>query len=232
MQQETTPLEQKDDIERQTPVSESSIPPKKHKKHHSKQQKKGGFWSTVIVVISALALAFVLVTYVFHSYQVDGASMETTLQNNDRLIVWKVPRTIARITGHPYIPNRGDVVVFTESGLSGYGQMQDKKQLIKRVVALPGERVVIKDGKLIVYNKEHPQGFQPDRTLPYGTNIGVTNKGINADDEFEVKEGQVFVAGDNRDESLDSRYFGPIDANNIIGKLVVRILPVDQITKF
>ncbi|MGB4759258.1 MAG: signal peptidase I [Candidatus Saccharimonadales bacterium] len=234
MQHETPPISPKKTEESQAIPAESPPPTplKKQNRHHPKQQPKNSFWSTVFVIVSALVLAFMLVTYVFHSYQVDGVSMETTLQNNDRLIVWKVPRTIARVTGNPYIPNRGDVIVFTESGLSGYGQIQDKKQLIKRVIALPGERVVIRDGKLLVYNAQHPEGFEPDRTLPYGANIGVTNKGINGDSEFEVKEGQVFVAGDNREESLDSRAFGPIDANNIIGKLIVRILPLDQITKF
>lgn len=224
----TTTSEQVEPTKSHTEIP--ATPPAPTKRPHKKQHKQGGFWSTVFVIISALALAFLLVTFVFHSYQVDGPSMEPTLQNEDRLIVWKVPRTIARITGNDYIPNRGDVIVFTESGLSGYGQSQDKKQLIKRVVALPGERVVIKDGKLIVYNKENPNGFQPDRTLPYGSAIGVTNKGV--EDEYQVKEGQVFVAGDNREESLDSRYFGPIEAENIVGKLVLRILPVDQITKF
>ncbi len=62
--------------------------------------------------------------------------MESTLQNRDRLIVWKVPRTIAKVTGKHYIPNRGDIVIFTEAGLSQFGS-SETKQLIKRVIGVP-----------------------------------------------------------------------------------------------
>src|SRR5579862_5420563 len=85
--------------------------------------------STIGVVVLAFAVAVFIIAFVFRSYQVDGPSMENTLQNADKLIIWKVPRTWAHITGHPYIPGRGDIVVFTESGLSQFGQ-QDTKQLI------------------------------------------------------------------------------------------------------
>jgi len=200
-------------------------PPTKRPKN---EKPKSGVLSTVSVIIAALTMAFLLVTFVFHSYQVDGPSMQPSLQNGDRLIVWKVPRTIARITGNAYIPNRGDVIVFNESGLSGYGQVNDTKQLIKRVVGLPGDRVVVKDGSLTVYNNDFPDGFQPDKTLPYGTAIDITNN----DTDVVVKKDHVFVAGDNRDNSLDSRFFGPINADQIVGKLVLRILPLSDITKF
>src|SRR5206468_443820 len=72
--------------------------------------------STIGVLITALLVAFGLIAWVFQSYEVDGQSMETTLHNNDRLIVWKVPRTIARITHHQYVPKRGEVIIFVESG--------------------------------------------------------------------------------------------------------------------
>src|SRR5215467_12991917 len=82
--------------------------------------------SIVVVLLSALVLAFGLISFVFQSYQVDGPSMQTTLHNDDHLIVWKVPRTWARITGHPYVPDRGDVIVFNEPGLAAYGAGEDK----------------------------------------------------------------------------------------------------------
>lgn len=213
-------------------IADNSSPvtsqPSPTKRPETGKNKNGGFWSTILVIVSALAMAFLLVTFVFHSYQVDGSSMESSLHNGDRLIVWKVPRTIAHITGHPYIPNRGDVIVFTEKGLSGYGQSQDEKQLIKRVVGLPGDHVVVKDNLVTIYNKSHPNGFDPDKTLPYGQVIGDTTRDLNE----KIGKNQLFVMGDNRPDSLDSRYFGPINANQIIGKLVLRILPIGQITKF
>ncbi len=196
----------------------------------SKPPKKSGvrdFLSIAGVLLSALVLAFGLITYVFQSYQVDGPSMQTTLHNADHLIVWKVNRTMARITRHQYIPNRGDVIVFNEYDLPDLGPT-GQKQLIKRVIGLPGERVIVKSGILTVYNSANPQGFQPDKTLPYG-NVIVTTPG---DLDVTVQANQVFVCGDNRVNSEDSRYFGPINASDIVGKLVLRVLPLNSVKKF
>src|SRR5487761_1094023 len=134
--------------------------------------------SIVGVLLAALVLAWGLISFVFQSYEVDGPSMQTTLHNNDHLVVWKVARTWARITGHQYVPNRGDIIVFNEPGLADFGQSADK-QLIKRVIGLPGERVVVKNGVLVIYNKAHPNGFQPDKTLPYGNVIPTTSGTID-----------------------------------------------------
>lgn len=177
------------------------------------------------VLVSALLLAFCLITFVFQSYQVDGPSMQTTLENNDHLIVWKVPKTIASATGQHYIPNRGDVIIFNETVSNGTVQ---NKQLIKRVLALPGERITVKDKVVTVYNEEHPDGFNPDKTLPYGNVITDTP----GDVDVTVGENQVFVCGDNRFNSLDSRVFGPVDSSQIVGKLVVRVLPLSSIKAF
>lgn len=193
----------------------------------TKRENVRSILSTVAVLLIAPLIAVVLTAFVFQSYQVDGESMETTLQNNDRLIVWKVPRTISRISGHAYIPNRGDVVVFTEPSLDQFGQ-DPSKQLIKRVVGLPGEKVVVKDGELIVYNLEHPDGFKPDKTLPYGDVI----KNTTIENTWSVQEDQLFVVGDNRTNSMDSRTFGPIDAHNVVGKLVARVLPIGNVKRF
>jgi signal peptidase I len=183
--------------------------------------------STIIILLTAPLIAVFLTLFVFQSYQVDGESMETTLSHNDRLIVWKLPKTWSKITGNDYVPKRGDVIVFVEPALSQFGQ-DPGKQLIKRVVGLPGERVVVRDGTLTVYNGEYPEGFQPDATLPYGNAIGETP----IDGEWSVGEHEVFVVGDNRNNSLDSRTFDAINTDNIVGKLVIRLLPVDEITKF
>lgn len=185
--------------------------------------------STIGVLLAALCVAFGLIAWVFQSYEVEGSSMQTTLMDHDRLIVWKIPRTIARITHHNYVPNRGDIIIFVESGLSQFGQ-EDSKQLIKRVIGLPGERVVLSNGVLTVYNQAHPNGFQPDKTMSYGSVINESNDTHNID--ITLAKDQLFVCGDNRPNSLDSRTFGPIDAHQIVGKLSVRLLPLSQIQKF
>lgn len=153
--------------------------------------------------------------------------MQSTLQDKDRLIVWKVPRTWARITGNPYIPARGDIIVFTEPNLS-YSEQHTNKQLIKRIVGLPGERVVVRNGNLTIYNDANPEGFQPDTKLKDSANPGMTPGEV----DVVVPEDHVFVAGDNRTNSLDSRAFGPIPAENIVGKLLFRFLPLDKAEHF
>lgn len=185
--------------------------------------------SIVGVLLAALILAWGLISFVFQSYQVDGPSMQTTLENGDHLVVWKVPRTWAHITGHPYIPDRGDVIIFNEPGLNdSIGQGSSDKQLIKRVIGLPGDRVVVKNGVVTIYNKAHPQGFEPDKTLPYGKVIPTTSGDI----DITLAKDQIFVCGDNRPDSLDSRIFGPVNVNNIVGKLVIRILPLNEVKVF
>ena len=210
--------------------STPSIPPSGLNNSSNSEEKKeglGSILSTVAVLLIAPLVALLLTAFVFQSYQVDGPSMETTLFNNDRLIVWKMPKTIAKITGKHYIPNRGDVVIFVEDQLTSYGQ-DPGKQLIKRVIALPGERLVVKDNKVTVYNKEHPGGFQPDKTLPYGKVI----KQTSGDIDLVVPNNDVFVMGDNRPNSLDSRAFGPVDTSDIVGKLVLRVWPAGEMKKF
>jgi len=183
--------------------------------------------STIGILVTALLVALLMIMFVFRSYQVDGPSMQSTLQNGDKLIIWKVPRTWARITGHNYIPNRGDIIVFTESGLSQFGQ-DDTKQLIKRVIGLPGDRVVVQNGSYTIYNKANPKGFNPDKTLGYGKNIPQTSGDI----DYTLTSDQLFVSGDNRPDSLDSRAFGPIHAKQVIGKLALRAFPVNKAEVF
>ncbi|HSX46924.1 MAG TPA: signal peptidase I [Patescibacteria group bacterium] len=184
--------------------------------------------STLAIIIAAPAVALLLTAFVFQSYEVDGPSMETTLQNRDRLIVWKVPRTVARVTGHDYTPRRDDVIIFVKHGLLEPNSTEEK-QLIKRVIGLPGEHVVVHDGHITIYNKDNPQGFNPDINHDFSANIASISPG---DVDLVVPPGQVFVCGDNRTNSLDSRSFGPIPTHDIVGKLTIRIFPVSNFKSF
>ncbi|MGH7233944.1 MAG: signal peptidase I [Candidatus Saccharimonadales bacterium] len=185
--------------------------------------------SLVGVILLALVFALTITTFVFRSYAVDGPSMEPTLQNNDKLIIWKVPRTWAMITGHQYVPARGDIIVFNENNLSQCDQT-GTKQLIKRVIGLPGEKVVINGGVVTVYNSKHPHGFQPDNTLPYNKTHFIPY--TNHDETIQLNSHQLFVMGDNRGVSCDSRSFGPINTSQIVGQLVLRILPIGNTNTF
>lgn len=212
------------DAQTQPPRPTQSSPPPAPSR--SKKDGARSIISTVAILLIAPLIALFLTAFVFQSYQVDGESMEKTLQNNDRLLVWKVPRTWSKITGNPYIPQRGDVIVFNEPSLADFESGQ-RKQLVKRVVGLPGERVVIKNGAVTIYSKTG-QVIQPDKSLPYGSVI----KETSGDEDLRVPEGQVYVLGDNRANSLDSRSFGPVPARDIVGKLMVRIWPLGNATSF
>ena len=222
--------QQSNRVESPSPASSPTpyVPPRRAARTSGpKRESWGSIASTVAVLLIAPVVALFLTAFVFQSYQVDGPSMETTLYNNDRLIVWKVPKTWAKITGHPYVPKRGDVIIFTEPTISSYGQTPGK-QLIKRVIGLPGERVVVKNNVVTVYNDEHPDGFKPDKTLPYGNVIKETSGNI----DMTVDKDHVYVMGDNRGNSLDSRAFGEVSSKDIIGKLVMRVWPAGDMKAF
>lgn len=231
MQDQPTPVTNQTPQQPHTtpPSLPSYIPPRRAAKNGTFKKPEGwsSVLSTVAVLLVAPLVALFLTAFVFQSYQVDGPSMETTLSNNDRLLVWKVPKTWSRITGKAFVPNRGDVVIFVEKTLAGYNQGSGK-QLIKRVIALPGERVVVKNGEVTVYNKEFPNGFKPDKELPYGEVIEETT----GDVDTVITKDQIFVLGDNRSNSLDSRAFGPIASKDIVGKLVMRVWPAGEMKAF
>ena len=180
---------------------------------------------TIFILAAALVLAFTLKAFVIQPYMVDGQSMETTLQDHDRLLVDKLPQTFAHLSGHSYIPNRGDIIVFNQANLPGYS---GPKQLIKRVIGLPGDRVVIKDSQITVFNHNDPKGFNPDTSGDYVIEAPSTT----GNTDITLTASQIFVCGDNRANSEDSRFFGPIKSSSIVGKLVLRIFPLSSAERF
>lgn len=183
--------------------------------------------STVLLFLIAPAIALFLTFFVIRSYEVDGPSMNNTLHHGDLLILNKLPKTIAGITGHPYIPKRYEVIIFTRPEISLSG-VPETRQLVKRVIALPGERVVVKNGKVTVYNEQFPKGFDPDKNQPHGENFDTTTGNV----DVTVNQDEIFVMGDNRGNSLDSRMFGPIKQDDIVGELAVRIFPLNKLRAF
>jgi signal peptidase I len=209
----------------QSPASD--VPPPSAPEPKKRREGLRSVISTALLLILAPLIALAITAFAFQSYQVEGASMEKTLSNNDRLIVNKIPRTWARITDGSYIPKRGEVIIFNQAGLYD-AEGQPQKQLIKRVVGLPGERVVVKENTVIVYNEQNPEGFKPDLDAGYKIDAQETP----GDVDTLVGDDEVFVLGDNRKNSEDSRYFGPVPSSQIVGKLTMRISPLDKIQKF
>jgi len=181
----------------------------------------------------------ILNAYVFRSYNVVGTSMENTLHEDDRIIVNRVPVTVAHFMGQEYVPERGQVIVFANGEASGpltctvKNDVKDQ-YIIKRVIAFPGERVVVKDGVLTVYNDEHPEGFSPDNDTRKAANDG-PKEYTSGEVDIVVPEGEIFVSGDNREgqHSYDSRNgLGTVPFCRIIGPAVFRLYPFDKLRFF
>jgi signal peptidase I len=173
----------------------------------------------IVFIICVLIGTLVINTFIFRSFNVLGPSMETTMYTGDRLIVNRLPVTWANLQNKDYIPERGEVIVFKNPQFNpGTGD----EFIVKRTIAFPGERVVVHDGVLTVFNDENPEGFQPDKEWE--------GPGSPTSGEVDtvVPEGTIFVAGDHRqgDYSYDSRSgLGTIPFYDIIGPVGMRIYP-------
>ena len=196
-------------------------------------------FSLIIFVFFVILGTYFLNTYIMRSYNVVGASMENTLHGKDRLIVNRTAVSLSHFFGKPYVPERGQIIVFLNGDASGpltcgvEASIRDQ-YIIKRVIAFPGERVVVKDGKLTVYNKEHPEGFNPDESTRKSDQDG-PKKYTAGEVDMTVPEDEIFVAGDNREgtHSYDSRYgLGTIPYCRIIGPVLLRLYPFDKIHLF
>ncbi len=152
-------------------------------------------------VLPAVLIALFINVFLAQATVVRGQSMEPTLYNNERVIVEKISY---RLMGGP---RRGDVVVLRLNGTS--------EMLIKRVVALPGETVAVQGGRVVV------DGIP--LTEPWAVRQGGPDYPPTV-----VPEGHVFVLGDNRGHSNDSRSFGPVPLRNIIGHAVFIYWPLDE----
>lgn len=207
------------------PVPDNTQDGQKEQDKQDSLNKARRIVSTISLFLAAPLFALILILFVIQSYEVDGPSMMDTLQDNDLLIVNKMPKTWSRITGNPYIPERGEIIIFTKN--EGLGS----RQLVKRVIALPGEQVSVKDGLVTVFNTQNPEGFSPDESPEY--NETARDDYTQGDiDLLRVPENFVFVMGDNRDNSLDSRNFGPVNVDEIVGNLGVRLFPLNTARRF
>ncbi|HET7673030.1 MAG TPA: signal peptidase I [Candidatus Saccharimonadales bacterium] len=167
-------------------------------------------------------LAILITAFVFHFYRVDGISMEKTFNDDDFLVVEKLGKTTASIFRKDYVPKRYDVIVFQEPDYS------PDEEIVKRVVGLPGDTIAFKQDKVIVYNKQNPQGMEVGKNLPWYAKPVSEEYTYDQDTKIKVTEGHVFVLGDNRPHSDDSRVFGPVDTKNITGRVIIRLLPLNK----
>jgi signal peptidase I len=168
-------------------------------------RKGGGLLEFLVICLIAFALVFGLVRpFVVEAFYIPSESMVPTLAVGDRVFVNKF---IYRF----HEPQRGDVVVF--KGVEG-----GEEDLIKRVVGLPGDEVEVRDGTLYV-NGQPQQEPYVNGDLPDRSSYGPTT----------VPKGKVFAMGDNRADSRDSRFFGPVPFESIEGEAFVTFWPPTHI---
>jgi len=176
-----------------------------------KETKKSTFKAIVkeILIFGLIAFGIVLPfrMYVAEPYVVDGRSMDPTFATGDYLIVDKLSY-LAKT------PERNSVIVFKYPN-------SPSKSFIKRVIGLPGETIVGKNNDITIINTEHPDGFVVDQSYVAYKSPSSFKKTLG-DDEY-------FVMGDNRAESFDSRSWGPLKREFIIGKPLLRLFPINDI---
>jgi signal peptidase I len=169
-----------------------------------------------ITKVAAVSLAIILPVryFLIQPFYVKGASMEPNFHDNEYLIIDELSY---RFTP----PVRGQVIVFRYP-------RNPQEYFIKRVIALPGEEVRVQDGKVTIFNTEHPEGFTisesylPSDLLTYN----------DTEEKIVVGPNEYFVLGDNRGASKDSRSFGPVNKSFITGKVLFRGWPFSEITVF
>ncbi|WPC40704.1 signal peptidase I [Clostridium sp. JS66] len=154
-------------------------------------------------VIIAIIAAFLIITFVFETVSVDGHSMDPTLANKDRLIVEKVTYYFSK-------PKPGDIVVIKYPA-------DPKEKFIKRVIGIAGDRVKIENNKVYINDKPQDENY-------------ILEQNMRDFSEVTVPDGTIFVLGDNRNNSRDSRYsdVGFVKYNMVVGRAALRIYPFSK----
>jgi signal peptidase I len=189
------------------------------------EKKKGVLreWAEAIVIAGVLAL--IIKAFLLGSYWVPSSSMEDTVFKNEWLLASKfnygstIPFTTKKIWGRGIVPKRGDIIVFSFP-------LNESVDFVKRVVGLPGERIAIRDKKVFINGRELVLGHEKyaDPNIISGGESAIRDNMP----EMMIPQGTVFAMGDNRDNSLDSRFWGPLSIQNIKGKALILYFSWDK----
>ncbi len=163
------------------------------------------FLSYVLVIICAIIVSVLFRIFIFEPFIVPTSSMEPTLMINDKVIVNKFSYKFFGI-------KRGEIIVF-------HSPVENNKDLVKRVIAIEGEIVRLEpDGSIYINDKKLENDY-------YNKN----EKPVYSGQVYEIGKDEIFVMGDNRNDSYDSRYFGPIKEDKVFGKVFLIYWPPSRI---
>lgn len=166
--------------------------------------------SILIMVALVIGLSWFLRSFIFQAYEIPSGSMEETIMTGDMIFSEKLSYTFGE-------PEPGDIVTFADPEIPS-------RTLIKRVIAKEGQTVDLVDGKVVVDGRELDEPYTDGKpsyplTTAYGTSITYP---------YTVPKDEVWVMGDNRTNSQDSRYFGSIPVSSVTGKAVIRYWPLSS----
>ena len=173
-----------------------------------------------VVLVGAVGLALLIKAFLFQAYYIPTPSMNPTLLEGDRILVNKLSYNLHSV-------NRGDLVVFSAQEETG-----GEDDLIKRVIGLPGEFVTVGDEKMKINGGLLLEPYLPLQTEinPFATPVNCVNRPEETSG-CRVPGDHVFVMGDNRSNSRDSRYFGPVPIEDIEGRAFIRIWPLGDMKR-
>jgi signal peptidase I len=174
------------------------------RQHSTLHRGEGNVWEIIKFAILALVIVIPIRLYIAQPFIVSGDSMVPTFHDKEYLIV-------DEISYHLGTPNRGDVVIFKYPN-------DPSRYFIKRIIGLPGETVTVKNDVITVINADHPSGIPIKEPYIVEETFGDTT--VVLDNE------EYFVLGDNRGASSDSRMWGALPEDNIVGRAFVRLFPV------
>jgi signal peptidase I len=177
-----------------------------------KKDKREAFeWLKALAI--AVIIAIVIRSFIFTNYIVEGQSMMPTLQDGNRLIVNKIDYDITK-------PHRFDIIVFHATPTDDY---------VKRVIGLPGDTIEYKNDVLYINGKKVDEPYLKPYKEQLVSGLLTENFTLKEITGVErVPKGKVFVMGDNRRNSVDSRRFGFVDMNQIVGKVDLRYWPFSE----
>jgi len=183
-----------------------------------KETKKsaGKEWAEALVI--AFIIAMIIRAFLLQAYRIPSSSMEDTLLKGDHILATKynygmtIPFTTTKIWGADRVPKRNDIVIFTFPG-------NHKMDFVKRVIGIPGDTIEVRDKAVFVNAKEYKSGHEK-YTDPYIISQGLNKRRDNFG-PVTVQPRHVFVMGDNRDQSYDSRFWGQVPIENIKGKSLI-----------
>jgi len=200
-----------------SPASATTPAPGPRVEHDRGSRSRRLLIEWVVLIAVALAIAFLIKTFLFQAFYIPSESMTPTLQVGDRVLVNKLSYDFHDV-------NRGDIVVFEAPPAARSGGIED---LVKRAIGLPGETVTADaSGTVLINGRRLSEPYLPAGTRTVFSDVA-PGCGAPADGSpgCVVPKGHVFVMGDNRSASKDARVFGPIEDSSIVGRVFLRIWP-------